>query len=187
MKYGVTITERLQRTVEVEADSRAEAEEKAEELWNQEEIVLDSKDFKGASFQAGEAMEKIQILIIKPGKSPERAEIGLKLKDMQAVVGGDIEEYQPFDDEVAIVCNAGGKINRLPPNRAIYSGNGELMDVIAGTFFICNAPISSDTFQSLSGEQIEKYEKMFHDPERFRRTAGGIQVHKIKHSKEQER
>lgn len=187
MKYPVKITETLQRTIEVEADSRADAEEKAEELWNKVEIVLDSNDFKGASFHAEETVEKIQILVVKPGKRPERAEIGLELKDMQAVVGGDIEEYQPFDDEAAVVCNAEGKINRLPPNRAIYSRNGELMDVIAGTFFVCNAPISSDTFQSLSEEQIEKYERMFQDPERFQRTASGIQVHKIRHSKEQER
>lgn len=134
-----------------------------------------------------EITETIQILIVKPGKRPERAEIGLELEDMQAVVGGDIEEYQPFDDEAAVVCNAEGKINKLPLNRAIYSKNGEMTDIIAGTFFICNAPISSDTFQSLSEEQIEKYEKMFQYPERFQRTESGMQVHKIRHSKEQER
>ena len=187
MKYNVTITETSQRTVEVEAYSRAEAEERAEELWGKGEYVLDSGDFKEADFQAEEAGKKIKVLVIKPGKRPERTEIGLKLDDMQAVVGGGIEEYQPFDDEAAIVCNDEGKINGLPLNRAIYSDNGEMTEIIAGTFFICNAPISSDTFHSLSEEQIEKYEKMFHDPQRFQRTASGIQVHKIRHSKEQER
>ena len=28
------------------------------------------------------------------------------LEVMQTVVGGDIEEYMPFEDEVAIICNA---------------------------------------------------------------------------------
>ncbi len=54
MKYPVEVTELSQRIVEVEADSRAEAERIAEEMWNQEEIVLDSNDFKGASFNAEE-------------------------------------------------------------------------------------------------------------------------------------
>ena len=40
---------------------------------------------------------------------------------MQAVVGGNIEEYMPFEDEVAIVCHEEGKLIGLPPNRAIYA------------------------------------------------------------------
>ena len=187
MKYPVEITETLQRIIEVKADSRAEAEERAEELWGKEEYVLDSDDFKGADFQAEEAGERIQVLIIKPGQRPKITEIGLELEDMQAVVGGDIQMYQPFCDEAAVICNGEGKMNGLPLNRAMYSKTGELTDIIAGTFFICNAPISSDTFQGLSGEQIKKYEKMFHDPERFCRKEGGIQMHKIRHSMKQER
>src|SRR5699024_6863922 len=43
------------------------------------------------------------------------------LEAMQELVGGDIEEYMPFEDEVAIICNEEGKIIGLPLNRAIYS------------------------------------------------------------------
>ena len=42
-----------------------------------------------------------------------------------------------------------------------------MIDIIAGTFFICDAPITSETFQSLSDEQIKKYDKMFRDPDVF--------------------
>lgn len=72
MKYNVTITETSQRTVEVEAYSRAEAEERAEELWGKEEYVLDSGDFKGADFQAEEAEEKIQVHKIRHSMEQER-------------------------------------------------------------------------------------------------------------------
>lgn len=187
MKYPVEVTEISQRMVEVEADSRAEAEERAEELWNKQEIVLDSEDFIKASFQAGDVVEKIKVLVIKPGKRPERAEIGVELEDMQRIVGGYIQEFQPFEDEVAIVCNEEGKLDGLPPNRAIYSKDGKLVDIVAGTFFICNAPISSETFQSLSEEQMGKYEEMFHEPERFYRAGDGIKVQKVKPPKEMER
>lgn len=131
--------------------------------------------------------EKIKVLIIKPGKRPQVHEIGTDLKDMQAVVGGYIQEYQPFDDEAAIICNDEGKLRGLTLNRAVYAANGKLTDIVAGTFFICNAPITSETFQSLSREQLEKYEKMFHTPERFYRTENGIKIQKISPQRDTER
>lgn len=187
MKYPVEVTELSQRNIEVEADSRAEAERIAEEMWNQEEIVLNSGDFKKAFFKAEEVPEKIRVLVVKPGKRPERVEIGAELEDMQRVVGGRIQEFQPFEDEAAVICNEEGKLDGLPPNRAVYSEDGEMVDIVAGTFFICDAPISSETFQSLSEEQMKKYEEMFHDPERFYRVGNEIKAQKIRHSKEQER
>lgn len=96
MKYPVEVAELSQRIVEVEADSRAEAERIAEEMWNQEETVLDSNDFKRAFFKAEEVPEKIRVLVVKPGKRPERREIGAELEDMQRVVGGRIQKFQPL-------------------------------------------------------------------------------------------
>ncbi len=120
-------------------------------------------------------------------KRPQVQEIGTDLKDMQEIVGGYIQEYQPFDDAPAIICNEEGKMMGLTLNRAVYSAYGKLSDIVARTFFICNATISSDTFQSLSEEQLEKYEKMFYAPERFYPTEEGIKVHKINLQKDIER
>lgn len=50
-KFDVEITETLQRTVSVEADSRAEAERLVTEAWNNEDYVLDSTDFVGVDFK----------------------------------------------------------------------------------------------------------------------------------------
>ena len=44
-KYRVEITEYLQKTVTVEADSESDAVAKVEEDYSEEKIVLDSKDF----------------------------------------------------------------------------------------------------------------------------------------------
>ncbi len=44
-KFDVEITEYLQKTVSVEADSEADAVAKVEEDYNKEKIVLDSSDF----------------------------------------------------------------------------------------------------------------------------------------------
>lgn len=45
MKYKVEYTEVLQRTIEIEADSEAEALSIAEEKYYNEEVVLDYSDF----------------------------------------------------------------------------------------------------------------------------------------------
>ena len=57
---------------------------------------------------------------MEPNKYPKMIEIDDTLESMQEVVGGDIEEYMPFEDEVAIICNEEGKVNGLTPNRAVY-------------------------------------------------------------------
>jgi hypothetical protein len=50
--YKVTITEKLEMTVEVEATSRYEAERLVEKQWNDTEYILDADHFKGVTFKA---------------------------------------------------------------------------------------------------------------------------------------
>ncbi len=218
-----------------------------------------------------QATEKIRVLLVEPGKYPRMIEMDDTLEAMQKTVGGDIEEYMPFEDEVAIVCNEEGKMTGLELNRAIYSepetvemtcpelterfrqaernhnsivgyivfaaesfskpyseeqrtyvvssnnkafidGMGgysiygssldgvdkcvrlesymaaehggkdgwkiercyikddshrEMLDIIAGKFFVCYAPFDSEKFQSLPDTLAKKYEKLFKNPERF--------------------
>lgn len=52
--YEVTITETLQKTVEVEAASREQAQELVERKWNDSEYILDAEAFKGVDFSARE-------------------------------------------------------------------------------------------------------------------------------------
>lgn len=89
-------------------------------------FFVDSVGFKTISFDKSLCKEpekatvnKISVLLIEPNKYPKMIEIDDTLEAMQKVVGGDIEEYMPFDD-VAIICNEEGKVNGLTPNRAVY-------------------------------------------------------------------
>ncbi len=50
--YEVTITETLQKTVEVEANSRQDAERLVEKNWNDSEYILDADSFVGVDFSA---------------------------------------------------------------------------------------------------------------------------------------
>lgn len=38
----------------------------------------------------------------------------------ELVGGGGLDEYMPFEDDAAIVCNRDGKQEKLPMNRAVY-------------------------------------------------------------------
>ena len=48
--YEVTITETLQKTVTVEADSREQTERQVEENWNNSKYILDADSFVGVDF-----------------------------------------------------------------------------------------------------------------------------------------
>ncbi len=54
--YDVTITETLQMTIPIEAESLAEAEQMAEENWNRSQYILDADHFVGADFKAKECV-----------------------------------------------------------------------------------------------------------------------------------
>lgn len=247
----------------------------------------DSFGFKEVSFEPdktqiserfcdGDKAETISVLLVQPNKYPKMIEIEDTLEAMQAVVGGDIEEYMPFDDEVAIICNEEGKISGLPPNRAVYAEeevdmrygemaqkfreaekNGEhlegyivftedsftekyplesrtyvvssdnkayrpnmggysiyatsldgtdknvrleaymaaekggkdgwkiercymkereMIEIMAGDFFICHAPIEAEKFMSLPPDLEKKYSEKFRYPEKFVRTEDGIKA-----------
>lgn len=140
------------------------------------------------TFEQVEAPQKISVILVEPGRYPKLIEIEDTLEAMQSLVEGDIEEYMPFDDEVAIICNEEGKMRGLPLNRAVYVDNKEMVDIIAGKFFICYAPIESEKFLSIPKELARKYEEKFKYPERFSHTIDGIEAKPYKPvSKDMER
>ena len=106
--------------------------------------------------------EQIRVIVCRPMEKAEVIEIGDDLRSMQQTVGGMIEEYMPFYDEndprvedIAIICDDEGKMKRRQMNRAIQDENGKILDIIAGPFFICYAPIESEKFLSLPQDSLK--------------------------------
>ena len=54
--------------------------------------------------------------------------------------------------------------------------NREMLDIIAGKFFIAYAPIESEKFLSMPKELARKYEEKFKYPERFYKSLDGIEA-----------
>ena len=64
----------------------------------------------------------IKVVLCEPGKLARVAEIGITTKDIQRTVKGLYQEFCPYDEHVAIICNEEGKLNGMSPNRAVYDG-----------------------------------------------------------------
>ena len=111
------------------------------------------------------AKETIKVLLVESEERPRVVEIGTGLEDLQHAVGGDIEVVYPFEDRVGLIVNEEGKLIGLPLNRALRDENGEVYDIIAGSFLV--AGLTEDNFGSLTEEQIGKFEGLFHQPETF--------------------
>ena len=109
--------------------------------------------------------ENIDVIMVEPGKPATMATIGSDLESLQKAVGGSIEAAYFYDDPIALICNEEGKLNGMPLNRAVKDENGEIMDIIAGKFFICG--LGEEDFASIPQELQNKYLKMFEKPETF--------------------
>ena len=118
--------------------------------------------------------EKMAVLVVEPGMSPYVKEIDSGLKSLQSEVGGWIEAVYPFEEEVALICNEEGKLSDLPLNRALMDSDGEIYDIIAGTFLVVG--LGAEDFCSLSNEYIKKFSDRFKAPEKFAEINGAIVV-----------
>ena len=118
----------------------------------------------------------MRILQIEPGRKPKVENIDSGLEAMQEAVGGTIQALYPYEDPVALICNDEGKLLHLPANRALRDENGVIYDIVCGTFFLCGAPTNCDHFDSLTDEQVERYQELFRQPETFLNVNGQIIV-----------
>lgn len=78
--------------------------------------------------------QKINVLIVEPGKEPRPAAVEDTLEAFQQIVGGPIEAGCYLPQRVMLICNGEGKSMGLMPNRENPVDSG---DFIAGTFLLC--------------------------------------------------
>ena len=114
----------------------------------------------------------MKAVVVEPKKRPYVKDIDGELGGLQEAVGGYVEAIYPFDDNVAILCNEEGKLTGMDLNRALRNDNGDIYDIIAGTFLVVG--LTEDDFGDLTDEQVEKYTEMYKEPEEFVRIMGKI-------------
>ena len=72
------------------------------------------------------------------------------------------------------IANEEGKLEGLPYNRALRDEDGDVYDVVAGTFMIVG--LGEEDFSSLDEKYQQKYGELFGTPERFIPINGGLCV-----------
>lgn len=153
-------------------------------------FFCDSIGFRPVTFDESAARplrREITVVLLEPGKLARSAAIDASLESYQKIVGGMIEAFYPFEEPVCIVCNEEGKLDGLSLNRAVYadSNRREMLDIIAGTCFICDC--SGEDFGSLSPEQLHRYTEQFKFPQKFFRVGDEIKAVSFQPEKHQER
>lgn len=178
-EYDVKITETLEKTVTVEAESRDAAEEQVKAAYYNSEYILDAENFTGVEFgtQAEREIQHEQapmmdVLLVRPNMYPQPVQIGCELEDLQKAVGGDIQAVYPYEDLVALVMDEKGKMFGKDWNRALRDEDGNMYDIIAGDFLVVG--LGEEDFSSLSPELMKKYEEHFHQPEMFVRLGRSV-------------
>ena len=114
----------------------------------------------------------MNVLMVEPGKAPYETQIGDDLQSMQALVGGHLEAVYPFEQPVVLVCCESGKLDGLPLNRALRDADGDVYDIVAGSFFI--AGLGESDFTDLPHELAERFAEQFRQPEMFLRESDKI-------------
>ena len=116
-EYDVKITETLEKTVTVQAESRDAAEEQVKDAYYNSEHILDAENFTGVQFgtQAEREIQEEQapmmdVLLVRPNMYPQAAQVGCELEDLQKAVGGYIQAVYPFEEPVALVMDEEAKL-----------------------------------------------------------------------------
>lgn len=113
----------------------------------------------------------MKVLIVDPLKTPYEKDIPNTLEALQGIVGGYIG-VSPLSATAAVVYNDDGKLLGLPFNRRCRDADGRPYDdFFVGTFFIVGT--KDDNFTDLDPETIEKYYRIYMQPEQMVKTESG--------------
>ena len=118
--------------------------------------------------------KSITVLVVEPYRKPYIKEIIPELNELQNEVDGYIQAIYPWEEPVAIICDDEAKLKGKQLNRALRDEDGQIYDVVAGTFLIVG--LSDDDFDSLDADLVHQFTKKFEVPEIFIRTEDKIAV-----------
>lgn len=117
-------------------------------------------------------MGKIRVMVVRPMEAPKMEMVENSLEGFYGLLDCDtVETVYPFPpaDRVVLVCDEEGKF-RKGPNRALKDRDGNMYDVVFGTFFVCG--VKGGDFASLPKKLEDKYMKMFGEIERYKVKGG---------------
>ncbi len=100
----------------------------------------------------------IKVLLVEPFDKPKMITIENNYQAISEIICGDVDEYMPFEDDVALLCNADGKSSASHTVTDTETGKTEL---IYGSFILVGASEFDTEYHSLDDDLIDKYMDLF--------------------------
>ena len=104
--------------------------------------------------------ETYRVVYVEPGKPAVQKEIGTRLEDLQAAVGGLIECIYSHHDGTIIVANDEAKLIGMEGNRRLDNGS-----IIAGPFFVIGD--GGENFRSVTDAEVSRYVQQYAEPQQI--------------------
>lgn len=112
--------------------------------------------------------QKIEILLVEPGKAPCPATVNSTLEKVEGMLGGPAQLGCFLPQRVMLVSRQDAE--GLVPNRRMPGKK----EAIRGTFLLCGIPEEGREFASLSAGQMEEFRSVFAVPGIFLEIGGKV-------------
>ena len=88
---------------------------------NYKQIEFSSEKAKTKEGFVETSTNKITVLLVEPYKFPKVIEIENNPKEIQKLIGNEVQVLTPYKDEIAIICNKNKYDTDIPLNRVLYN------------------------------------------------------------------
>lgn len=112
--------------------------------------------------------QKIEILVVEPGKDPRSESVNSTLEEVERMLGGTAQLGCFLPQRVMLVSRQ--DTEGLAPNRRMPGRK----EVIRGTFLLCGIPEEGREFASLSAGQRKEFQSVFAAPGIFLEIGGEV-------------
>lgn len=112
--------------------------------------------------------QKIEILVVEPGKVPCAATVNSTLEEVERMLGGTAQLGCFLPQRVMLFSRQ--ETEGLVPNRRMPGKK----EVIRGTFLLCGIPEEGNNFASLSPSQQEEFQSLFAAQGEFMEIGGTV-------------
>lgn len=103
----------------------------------------------------------IKVLLVEPFDQPKKITIENNYQAIGEIISGDEDEYMPFEDDVALLCNADGKRLSLSASHTVTDIETGKTEIIYGSFILVGASKFDSEYHSLNDNLIDKYMDLF--------------------------
>lgn len=103
----------------------------------------------------------IKVLLVEPFSKPKMITIENNYQAISEIICGDVDEYMPFEDDVALLCNSDGKRLSLSASHTVTDTETGKTEIIYGSFILVGASEFDTEYHSLDDDLIDKYMDLF--------------------------